>query len=364
MQRASLTSDELALAPPVDDDAASIAAALCDPDIANWIDVIPWPYTLADARHFVREIAVPGWDSGQHPCWVIREKGTTDVIGVIGLTARFPKVYEVGYWLTPAARGQGRATSAVRLVCRYAFETLGAQRIEWQAAVGNYASRAVAERVGIQVEGIARNRLVLDGSPSDSWLGSLLPNDTEPSSPRAMFAEPVELSDRGLTLLSPRSVSEDWVIEAYNDAAIGQWNPADVTDADSARRWIRSRADWTDGTHASWVIAETGTRSPVGAVSLHKINRDNLSASIGYWTIETARGQGFATRAVAMATEWGFAALGLQRIELIHAVANTPSCAVAAANGYSLEGTVQRGEKYGDGKWYDEHIHGRIATRD
>jgi len=364
MQRATLTADELSLVPPTDGDAPPIAAALCDPDIAHWIDVIPWPYTLDDARHFVREIAIPGWESSGHPCWVIRRKGIPDVMGVIGLTARFPKVYEVGYWLTPSARGRGHATAAVRLVCRYAFETLSAQRIEWQAAVGNHASRAVAERVGIQIEGIARNRLVLDQHPTDSWFGSLLPGDAPPSSPRSVFAEPVELSDPPLTLLSPTSVSEDWVIDAYRDAAIRQWNPSDVTDADSARRWIRGRADWSDGAHASWVIAHSGTRSPVGAISLHKINRDNLSASIGYWTIESARGQGFAKQAVGMATEWGFQELGLRRIELIHAVANAASCAVAAANGYSLEGTVQQGEKYGDGKWYDEHIHGRIAIGD
>jgi RimJ/RimL family protein N-acetyltransferase len=176
--------------------------------------------------------------------------------------------------------------------------------------------------------------------------------------------KPVELSDQILLLRSPASVPERWVVEAYADPSIRQWNPADVTDAASARRWIRSRADWSDGTHASWVLTDAKTQAPVGALSLHKINHDNLSASIGYWTIKSARGRGFATRAVRMATEWGFDALGLQRIELIHAVANGASCAVATANHFSLEGTVKKGEKYGDGKWYDEHIHGRIASSD
>jgi len=364
VQAITLTADDLELAPPRDNDAALIAAALCDPDIAHWIDVIPWPYTEADGRHFVRAIATPGWESGQHLAWVIRLRGAPDVIGVVGLTARFPSVYEVGYWLTPTARGQGRATASVRLVCNYAFQTLGAQRIEWQAAVGNHSSRAVAERVGIQIEGTARNRLKVEGKPTDTWFGSLLPNDAAPSNPRLLFREPVELGDGRLALLSPTSVSENWVMQAYDDAAIRQWNPADVTDVDSARRWIHSRADWSDGTHASWVITDTDTRSPIGAVSLHKINHDNLSASIGYWTIEAARGQGFATHAVKIATQWGLNALGLLRIELIHAVANPASCAVATANSYSLEGTVQRGEKYGDGKWYDEHIHGRIVASD
>ena len=69
-----------------------------------------------------------------------------------------------------------------------------------------------------------------------------------------------------------------------------------------------------------------------------------------------------ATGAVGMATDWALDALGLQRVELIHAVANAASCSVARSNSFVLEGTVRNGEKYGDGQWYDEHIHGRLAA--
>ena len=63
-----------------------------------------------------------------------------------------------------------------------------------------------------------------------------------------------------------------------------------------------------------------------------------------------------------LAASWGLAEWGLRRVELIHAVANPASCRVAEKAGFGLEGTVGNGERYGDGRWYDEHLHGRLPT--
>jgi RimJ/RimL family protein N-acetyltransferase len=63
---------------------------------------------------------------------------------------------EVGYWLLRAARGRGLATRAVRLVCAYAFERLGLERLELFTLPGNAASERVAERAGFQREALLR----------------------------------------------------------------------------------------------------------------------------------------------------------------------------------------------------------------
>ena len=362
MRPVTLSSERVRLSPACESDPAAIAAAISDPDIAHWIAAIPWPYTEADGAHFVDEIARSGWNSGQHLAWVVSQPGSSDVLGAVGLTERLPAVFEVGYWLTPSARGRGLATESVRAACRFAFDVLGAQRVEWQAAVGNNPSRAVAERSGITIEGTARHRLTVDGRPADTWLGSLLPGDPlEADVERVVPRLPVELAGERIALRAPTEDLVPWVVSAYRDEAIVQWNPSDVTDEQSARRWIQSRADWSDGTHASWVVFVQETAEPAGALSIHKVKTDNLSAAIGYWTATHARGQGVATEAVAVATQWALGALGLKRLELIHAVENAPSCAVAQANQFLLEGTVRLGERYGDGRWYDEHIHGRTT---
>jgi RimJ/RimL family protein N-acetyltransferase len=60
----------------------------------------------------------------------------------------------VGYWLAPDARGRGIVTKAARTMVDYGFEALALERIEIAAVVENRASRAVAERLGAEFEGV------------------------------------------------------------------------------------------------------------------------------------------------------------------------------------------------------------------
>jgi RimJ/RimL family protein N-acetyltransferase len=50
--------------------------------------------------------------------------------------------------LAGAARGEGLATAAARLLCRWGFEELGLERIEVLAEPGDAAAQGVAERLG------------------------------------------------------------------------------------------------------------------------------------------------------------------------------------------------------------------------
>jgi RimJ/RimL family protein N-acetyltransferase len=97
-------------------------------------------------------------------------------------------VYELS--LDPAvqkyvARARGIATDSVRVLCRWAFDVLGLDLIEWRAEVGNLASRRVAEKAGFRVEAVLRQRLVHRGMRVDAWVGSMLPAEmpTRPSRP-------------------------------------------------------------------------------------------------------------------------------------------------------------------------------------
>ena len=81
---------------------------------------------------------------------------------------------EIGFWTAPWARGRGVMTAAARLVCRWGFDELGLERIEWWANVGNDASRRVAEKLGFTMEGTCRRRLLHRGERVDGWVGGLL----------------------------------------------------------------------------------------------------------------------------------------------------------------------------------------------
>jgi ribosomal-protein-serine acetyltransferase len=81
---------------------------------------------------------------------------------------------DVGYWMAREARGQGHATRAVRLICRWGFRELGLERIGLRAAVGNPGSQAVAERAGFAREAVQRAYLRIKGHQLDMVAFGLL----------------------------------------------------------------------------------------------------------------------------------------------------------------------------------------------
>ncbi len=65
--------------------------------------------------------------------------------------------FEIGYWLRTRFRGRGLMTEAVERIARFAFETLGAQRVEIRTDDRNQRSWRIAERLGFVLEGVLRN---------------------------------------------------------------------------------------------------------------------------------------------------------------------------------------------------------------
>ena len=68
---------------------------------------------------------------------------------------------KIGYWQCQSLQGQGNVTDAVRALLKYGFEELGLNLIEVRAASGNTKSRAIAERVGMKLEAVLRQRELL-----------------------------------------------------------------------------------------------------------------------------------------------------------------------------------------------------------
>jgi RimJ/RimL family protein N-acetyltransferase len=86
-------------------------------------------------------------------------------------------IAEAGYMVAPAARGRGVATTALRLVSRWALEDLGMARVHLTTHVDNRASQRVAERAGFRREGILRSWEELRGERLDLMMYSLVGAD-------------------------------------------------------------------------------------------------------------------------------------------------------------------------------------------
>ncbi|BAG21359.1 GNAT family N-acetyltransferase [Streptomyces griseus] len=177
MEPITLSTERLLLRPFGPQDTLPVHAACQDPDIQRWT-VIPSPYRLTDAELFTTTLVPAGWrdDSAYGFALVLRETGT--LVGALGIDRRsLPGTYEVGYWSAAEHRGRGYVTEAVLRAAHWAFTSLGADRLEWRAEIGNAASRAVVLRAGFRLEGDQRSGLLNKGVRRDAWTAALLPSD-------------------------------------------------------------------------------------------------------------------------------------------------------------------------------------------
>ena len=173
-----LTDGVITVRPFRPDDVPAIVAACQDPEIQRWIPLIPVPYTDADSRRYVM-MTLQAWHDGTSAEFAIVDAKTDLLLGSIGLhVGPNPRRHAIGYWVAPEARRRGTAVRAVRLVARWGFDRIHAQRLALWTLPGNAASQAVAERAGFRYEGLARHwEADRDDRPIDALMFSLTPED-------------------------------------------------------------------------------------------------------------------------------------------------------------------------------------------
>jgi RimJ/RimL family protein N-acetyltransferase len=142
-------------------DADAIVQRINDPDIAGFLDLIPQPYTIADAHDWFA-LTAEGWRAGTSGTFGIHVDDFEGAVG--GLGVRFlagvdEGCAEVGYWIGVDARGRGLATAATLAAARWAFDEVpDLARLQLRADVENLASNRVAEKAGFTREGVLRSQ--------------------------------------------------------------------------------------------------------------------------------------------------------------------------------------------------------------
>nr|WP_053616458.1 GNAT family N-acetyltransferase [Nocardiopsis sp. NRRL B-16309] len=175
-----LETERLRLRAFVEADIDDVFRTYSDPAVQRWVPIpAPGvPYTREIAEHWCREAAPALRTSGDGQQWAAVEKGSGRLVGAFGLLrTQWPAmITEIGYAVSPWARGLGYATEAAVAVSRWAVDQ-GFQRVELKAAVGNTASRRVAVRAGFSPEGVERNAMPLHEGRTHLAVYSLLPAD-------------------------------------------------------------------------------------------------------------------------------------------------------------------------------------------
>ena len=178
---------------------------------------------------------------------------------------------------------------------------------------------------------------------------------TEGATPLSAAARP-PLSTRIVTarlaLRPPRTTDVPEIRRALrqNDAHLRPWSVAPTSGEDAAsltsvsRGVLRQRREWKQGQAYVLVVTPIANdRGIIGRITFGGVLRGAFqNAYLGYWIDADHQRKGLMTEAVAAATAFAFATIGLHRVQAAVMPRNTPSQHVLEKVGYRREGLAIR----------------------
>ena len=87
------------------------------------------------------------------------------------------KYAEIGMWIRADCAGRGLGTEVLRAMLDWGFDAWEWERLEWRCDTENVASRRVAEKVGMRLEGLLRNDASPSGKRRDTYIFGILRNE-------------------------------------------------------------------------------------------------------------------------------------------------------------------------------------------
>ena len=150
------------------------------------------------------------------------------------------------------------------------------------------------------------------------------------------------------------SDAED-LFSIHGDPRLMQWFGSEpLQDLAAAQNLVKTFAGWraqpNPGTR--WAIEPKDRTGLVGTCGLFSWNRNWRKCVVGYELASHAQGKGYMAEALAVAIQWGFENMSLNRIEAQIHPNNTPSIKLAASLGFVEEGRLREVGHWG-GQYHD-----------
>jgi len=158
------------------DDAASLLAMLTTEEVSRFIS--PPPTTVDGFERFILW-AQRERQAGNYACFAVVPTGMTTAIGIFQIRSLEPgcATAEWGFALGSAFWGTGVFIEGARLVLDFAFDVIGARRLEARAAVANGRGNGALRKLGAVQEGVLRRSFVRNGQYHDQVLWGMLAED-------------------------------------------------------------------------------------------------------------------------------------------------------------------------------------------
>jgi ribosomal-protein-serine acetyltransferase len=147
-------------------------------------------------------------------------------------------------------------------------------------------------------------------------------------------------------------------------AGVGRWLPWCNADygLERAEAWVAQCHDhWRSGEQFAFAVRDAASNELLGGCGLNQFNAMHRSANLGYWIRSSRQGQGVAAAAARLVARFGFAELGLIRIEIVTLPDNRASRRVAARLGATFEG-IARQRLWAWDRAHDAAVHALIPA--
>jgi len=179
-----LDGDLIFLRPPQADEWAAWAElrALSRDFLVPWEPT--WPADALSETAYLRRVRrlMTEWKTDEGYSFHVFDRQRGRLVGGIGLTQvrrGVAQMATLGYWVGEPYERRGYTTEAVRLIVRFALQTLQLHRVEAACLPENIPSRRVLEKAGFVREGYARLYLRIAGEWRDHLTFALLKEDLE-----------------------------------------------------------------------------------------------------------------------------------------------------------------------------------------
>jgi RimJ/RimL family protein N-acetyltransferase len=137
------------------------------------------------------------------------------------------------------------------------------------------------------------------------------------------------------------------------------WCVDGYTAADAIAWFAVCRAGAAAGTAFEFGMFDAQSGRFLGGAGLNDIRQVHRFCNLGYWVRQSAQGQGVASRCVPALAAHAFEVLGLHRVEIVVAVGNSASEAVAIKSG-ALHERVARNRLCINDRPADAHVYSLV----
>lgn len=134
--------------------------------------------SLNECSDYLKQI-IDAYEHNNAAWWAVTEKNTDRVIGFCGYVNYAPHFNraELGYLIAYEQWNKGYGTEACKAVIKYGFMGMQLHRVEATVDTENSASIRVLEKLGMQREGLLRERVLCNGEYRDRYMYGLLVSD-------------------------------------------------------------------------------------------------------------------------------------------------------------------------------------------